>query len=610
MKPSVIIIIILLLILLILFVYLFVHCSSLDPNSSLQNKNKNKTLVEKFNNSNPGLLITMLSLESDDDIGSIDINKCIKLGSISKPETNIIDFTLLNKKLPINIYNSNKHITNYGIILDTELLIPQNFPDKYIQCCGVRDRGSDLRRCDTDFSNKLNHRHHRHHTIGKYDGFKLRSPHDKCDCVYVNNVSNACNSKAEVVGCGAKCSEHSKICGQVNWCSFDDFASEPQHDGLDCAIHPKDMNEFIQATIDWNKARIQKGWDIPHPENELDAYIANNDENQKMIIDSIMGFVFTEYCGSKQCSSKILKKVEHQMKIAVADFNKFYDKNISLYKMRIDPDLNMGVYKKDGHIISWEENNFTSDLESLLVKIDVNPRNTTKPASMYTYRIASDVDGIGGKNTGDIKGDNSYISGEFCHRHGDDYCKHSVMTQYKVNYLPINPPIPARDHDHKTCKYDVASCKITQQGFGNYAICNPGGVIGGTVEKNGKYICSRCSDKEIPDFDTYCKHAPGVELDRFSGGKWFSWPNQTRCDNGVPIGTDGCSWNVEEDTKSFKINELQEKGYKLLLNDDYKLIEEKCEGHDDTHSCIKKEISNFIQKNSNNNISVLEKAFT
>jgi hypothetical protein len=42
---------------------------------------------------------------------------------------------------------------------------------------------------------------------------------------------------------------------------------------------------------------------------------------------------------------------------------------------------------------------------------------------MYTYRVADTVDRIETKNTGDIKGNNSYISGEFCSRHGYDFCK-------------------------------------------------------------------------------------------------------------------------------------------------------------------------------------------
>ena len=166
-----------------------------------------------------------------------------------------MDLTLLNKKLPVNIFNANSINTNFGIILNTDQMIPKDFPDKYIQCLSVRDSGSDLRRCDTDFDQKLKSRNHRYYTTGKYGNLPLRTNSSKCDCTYDDSISNVCNTKAAVAGCGAKCSESGKICGQVTWCDWDDFGKEPNQLGLGCATHPKDINQWIDATVAWNKAR-------------------------------------------------------------------------------------------------------------------------------------------------------------------------------------------------------------------------------------------------------------------------------------------------------------------------------------------------------------------
>ena len=310
-----------------------------------------------------------------------------------------MDLTLLNRKLPLNIFNAHSFITNYGIILDAEKLIPKDNPSKYVQCLRVRDSGSDLRRCDTDFSNKHKHKHkHDPTTYGKYN-FPLRDINDKnCSCLYQESISNVCNTKAEVVGCGAKCSEKGKICGQVNWCDSEDFDNLTR-DGLGCATHPKDMEKWIDANIEWNKKRIEENWDITHYENELDAYIANNKENQQLIIDSILGFVFTDMCGNTKCSKKVSDDIQSKMERVTNDFNKYYNKNVSLYKLLLDTSINVGAYRND-KFVKWEDNNYTTDISSLLINIKLDPNNISKPQQMHTYRVADTVDGIINRNTG------------------------------------------------------------------------------------------------------------------------------------------------------------------------------------------------------------------
>ena len=559
------------------------------------NTENNDTLFEIFEKSDPGLLITMLTMSKNADgtpnVDSVNVNRCIKLGSISKPISNIMDFTLLNKKLPVNIYNANHYLTNFGIILNSEQIIPSENPSKYVQCMGVRDTGSEERRCDADFSGKKAGKK----TSGKYK-LEIRDHMGKCKCKYTKN-SNTCKSRAEVVGCGAKCTEKGKECGKITWCSSKDLKKaiqSPSKTGVPCAIHPKNMDEFIQATIAWNKANF----DVAHRENELDAYIEETDENQQVIIDSIECFVFTDYCGSQRCDAAVSKALQKQMERATNDFNKMYSKSVPLYKLLVNPNVNVGAYR-NGEIVTWEDNDYTSDLKSLMVKIDLDPSDVTKPVSMYTYRVSANIDGIAGKNTGDIKGDNSYISGEFCPKYGDDRCLNSIVTQYKVDYLPLNPIIPAVDSDQN----------VLERGFGNYALCNPGGTVGGS----GRYRCTKCSDSSIKNKNA-CNYGPGIEIDRFSGGKWYSWPAKTMCGNFDDIGENGCNWKVDStNVKHFSMKELNKNNnYTLMTSEKYKqaLNDFGCNPSAATFkSCKEKAIKDFVIKHANSNVKALNKAF-
>ena len=549
-------------------------------------RSKSNTLFSRFDKSDPGLLITMLTAKPD--FGNVTLQNCTQLGQISKPSPiNIMDLTLLNKKLPVNIYNAKGYWTNFGIILNTDQIIPKSNPSKFVQCMGVRDRGSDLRRCDTDFTGKAAVGDQ---TQGTYK-LEIRTREagsPSCACRYLDPQSNTCNTKAEVVGCGAKCSETDKNCGEVNWCTTEDLKKSiknPEFTGLGCAIHPKDMDLYIQSAIAWNKANIKQNWNEVHPENELDVYIEPTEENQKIIIDSIECFVFTEYCGENQCTADKLKILENKMMAVTIEFNKRYKRSVSLYKLRINPKVNVGAYR-DGNIVSWESMNYSSDLESLLVKIDLQPKQ------MKTYRVAQTADGIKSRNTGDIKGDNSYISGEFCARHkddkGEDTCGTSKITEYTVSY-------PA---DYK---------------FGQYALCNQGGAVGGT----GAYKCTKCDEpctnsqceiqkitcnsKDDCNKDvTRCTPNPGREFDRFAKGYWYSWPEATQCQNLSDLKEGKCKWYLHERTKSIDAAKLQQMGYKMMTNDE---MEKNCAKKT---TCTEDEIKNFVKNNETNNIKILK----
>ena len=600
------ILLLILIIVLIIVVLVMVYINKKEDDG--KNNPGGVSINELYNASDPGILLSMLTINKlssgDLDLESINVNKCIKLGSISKPVTNIMDLTLLNNKLPLNIYNANSSVTNIGIILDPSKIIPKDNPSKFVQCCGVRDRGSDLRRCDTDFDHKLGKPNHKQHTIGKYGGQPLRKITQDCTCTYNSNDSNTCNTKAELVGCGAKCSDKGQECGKVTWCVDQEPASKL---GPSCAWNPRDMDKFVTATVNWNKACVKNKWDVSHKENELDAYIENTSENQQTIIDSILGFVYTDYCGTIKCSSDVSSQIQSKMKRVVADFNKFYVKNVGLYHLIIDPQINTGKFD-GGKIVAWEDNNFTSDWATLAIPIKVDALNVTQPKQMYTYRVAQTVDGISGKNTGDIRGDNSYISGEFCKRHGDDVCQSAKMSQYNISYLPINPLNPSMEKDGITCTSqdnNMDDCKVTLDGFGNYALCNPGGKVGG--DESVPYECTSCNDKNIVNYKTACTHYPGVGLDRFSGGKWFSWPQETKCGPDQAVGQGGCNWKlVGDEPKSTTVKNLVDNGYKLLLTDTYNSYQTDCRNN---NNCLSNRINKEIQDNEEQNINVINKIF-
>ena len=146
---------------------------------------------------------------------------------------------------------------------------------------------------------------------------------------------------------------------------------------------------------------------------------------------------------------------------------------------------------------------------------------------MNTYRIADTVDGISGRNSGDLVGDNSYISGEFCRRHPSQ-CDSGLLSEYTVIY-------------------DNTS------NFGPYAYCNPGGIIGGT----GEYMCS-CQPHTLDKGD--CINLPGQEQDRLSGGTWYSWPAGIECKNDEMIGDNGCKWKLIGEPVSVNIESLHKNG--------------------------------------------------
>ena len=205
--------------------------------------------------------------------------------------------------------------------------------------------------------------------------------------------------------------------------------------------------------------------------------------------------------------------------------------------------------------------------------------------TMYTYRIAETVDGITSHNTGDLKGDNSYISGEYCGRHGTEECGKGVMSRYTVQYdnsLVKNAPIPS-----------------VYPGFGDYALCNPGGNIGGTVSKDGPYICT---NENCPAPDDDCISSPGVEVDRFSGGYWYSWPGELECKDSEKIGDNGCKWKLIEEPVSVTVKDLIKKGYQYLSQDEYDAIKDS-----DTKD---QQISEKVEKYKESNINILEEAFS
>lgn len=551
---------------------------------------------DHYDNASPGIFLTMVTLPTlvaatDStgplpDVESLSLDACTKLGRISKPLNGIVDLTLLNKRLPLNFYSSRSSVTNVGILLDPKPL------QKFIQCMGVRDRGSDLRRCDTDFSNsspavKV--------TSGDYQ-FPLRKTGEKCTCTFDKKLSNRCSSGPSIAGCGAKCSDTGKVCGEVTWCTAADFGKEPTVEGGFCAWNPNNMTEWIDATIAWNKAylRNKETWDVPHSENEVDAIVADTPQNQQIINDAILAFVMTDSCGATKsgtltkCPAETMAKLTEKMKAIVAQFNKIHGRTVKLYLVK----------NNEAAVAAWEASGYVSDW-SAFTEIPVPVDFSVSPVKrMYTYRVADGVDGILEKNTGDVAGDNSYIGGEFCGRHPDT-CQDAVLTRYEVEYDATPVATPAYTKPTGTsCYVEGADCQQVHSGFGNYSLCNPGGVVGGT----GPYKCTKCADAKIGQCDVY----PGVETDRFSGGKWYSWPGAKMCGDADPIGTGGCRWKVTGTPKSVSVRDLVKSGYKTLDVAEYQKMQRSCK---QKKSCVDRKVSAYVKQNQEKNIETINKSF-
>jgi hypothetical protein len=566
---------------------------------------KTPTLSPKdiYDSASPGIFLSMITLPTLvaatnssgplPDVDTLSLDACTKLGHISKPLNGIIDLTLLNRRLPLNFYSSRASVTNVGILLDPKPL------QKFIQCMGVRDRGSDLRRCDTDFGNSSPNLPNFKFTSGDYQ-FPLRKTGAKCTCTFDKELSNKCSSGPSIAGCGAKCSDTGKVCGEVTWCT--DFGKEPSVEGGFCAWNPNNMTEWIDATIAWNKAYLRNKvkWDVTHSENEVDAIVADTPQNQQIINDAILGFVITDSCGAtksgtlNKCPVETMGKLSEKMKAIVAQFNQMHGRSVKLYLVKNNDEEAVSAWEANGYVSDW-----SSFTEIPVPDYNIVPGMYQR---MYTYRVADGVDGILEKNTGDMAGDNSYIGGEFCGRHPDT-CQDALLTQYEVEYdaTPVATPAYTKP-DGTSCYTQTTDCQQIHSGFGNYSLCNPGGVVGGT----GAYKCTKCADAAVISQETPCDVYPGVETDRFSGGKWYSWPGAKMCGDTDAIGTDGCRWKVSGTPKSVSVRDLVSSGYKTLDVTDYQKMQKSCKHK---KSCVDKKVGAYVKENERRNMEIIKNAF-
>lgn len=196
---------------------------------------------------------------------------------------------------------------------------------------------------------------------------------------------------------------------------------------------------------------------------------------------------------------------------------------------------------------------------------------------MKTYRVADTVDGITGRNTGDLGGDNGYISGEFCSRHPDE-CDNALLSEYTVLY--------------NTSKYHLSK---DVPHFGPYAFCNPGGVVGGT----GDYKCSSHANTYIPKTE-YIRQ-PGAEIDRFSGDIWYSWPKEAMCKPNQNIGDNDCRWKLVGTPKSVSIKKLKQNGYKVVTK------EMQDQWTSQNKNTVADKIKQFVLDNKDSNEKIMKK---
>jgi len=197
------------------------------------------------------------------------------------------------------------------------------------------------------------------------------------------------------------------------------------------------------------------------------------------------------------------------------------------------------------------------------------PTPKPKPGHKYpvikTYRIAPTTDGLKNHNTGDVVGDNAYISGEFCHRHPDQIPT-AILSEYQVEYVPD---------------------------FGNYAYCNPGGYIGGS----GDYRCSCAAHSYDPQPD--CLAKPGRAHDRFSGGWWYSWPQESMAKNETDLGKGSARWKLLSVGAAVPVQHLIDQGYKY--------VSDKMAKQWHSEGMMEDNIAKFVEQHKDSNIALIKK---
>ena len=228
----------------------------------------------------------------------------IYLENIAKPteydnKVSVIDLTILNHNLPLNVYARNLYDVTVGIILDTQLLINMGI----LRCGNPQDDGSVGRGChDYDDNNTCT-----------YNG-------DDCKCKDNGKCYDQADYMSILAGCGEKAnSRHG--CNQVYWCGISTGDTNTElvkkfGDGTyssgDCMFKVvDDYNQKINQTF-IQAARAAKIFKDPskenafagfYTENEIDASLHVNNTTKNEWLKAIIG-VFHDSDSGYMCACK------------------------------------------------------------------------------------------------------------------------------------------------------------------------------------------------------------------------------------------------------------------------------------------------------------------
>jgi hypothetical protein len=307
-------------------------------------------------------------------------------------KVSVIDLTILNDQLPINLYARNPYDVTIGVILDTQVLIDMGI----LRCANQQDDGSIARGCH-DYDEK--------NVCIDGDG-------KQCECKNNGKCSDQADYMSILAGCGEKANSRYG-CNQVHWCGINtgDTNSELVRkfgDGTyksgDCMFKVvDDSNQKINQTF-IKAARAAKIFKDPsqenpfegfYTENEIDASLYVNDKTKNEWLKAIIG-VFHDSDSGYMCACKCTPETDKSdgccMNGDLEETKSCQEKNCNLTKCKKNSiqcvkdmvsEYNKNVAKITGHKIKgwsmknmnrhswigWENGPDPVDLSKFLVEI-------------------------------------------------------------------------------------------------------------------------------------------------------------------------------------------------------------------------------------------------
>tara|TARA_Y100000389_G_C17462232_1_gene522694 strand:- start:53 stop:2983 length:2931 start_codon:yes stop_codon:yes gene_type:complete len=329
----------------------------------------------------------------------IYLENCAKVNEFNN-NVSTIALTLLQEKIPINIYARGPYDVTIGLILDTDILIQMGI----MKCAVVYDDGSVSRGC--------------------HDPTSVDSQGNSCTCSINDNFkgcgkdySNSKDYEAVLAGCGTKCHPHKSTykCNEVYWCQdnytdeqiIKDYSNNDWNELSQCKLkvldknNPKLINQVYIDSIIGFKKNNKPAHNRFYYENEIDGAIQLTEKNKNLWLKAIVG-VFHDTNSDVMCAcapdtckkppdresccfdDDVSSTIQCQQKYC--DLIKCRNDSIQCVKNMVD-EYNEKVSPITGHKIrgwsmdgmkrnkwvGWEDGNYISKLKNHLFPISITP---------------------------------------------------------------------------------------------------------------------------------------------------------------------------------------------------------------------------------------------